>query len=107
MPQLRFSLMSLLLLVATWRFTRGGVWMWAPLAVSSSLVALVDTFGPDETTDLSAATPLALNLWLLLTLPILAAMHFGLWWMAGTGDGLGLGAALLRLGRWQSVPHSD
>lgn len=98
MPRLRFGLMSFLLLIATWRFTRGGAWMWAPLVVSGSLVALVDAFGPDETTDLSAIRPSALNLWLFLTLPILVAMHCALWWMAGTGDGLGLGGALLRLG---------
>lgn len=98
MPSLRFGLMSLLLLAAIWRFTRGGPWMWAPLLVSSSLVALADAYGPDETTDLSTTATRALNLWLLLTLPLLAAMHTVLWWMAGTGDAFGLGSALLRLG---------
>ncbi len=98
MPRLRFGLMSLLLLAATWRFTRGGAWMWAPLLVSSVLVALVDTVGPDEITDLSTTPPRWLNAWLFLTLPLLLGMHAVLWWMAGTGDALGLGAGLLRLG---------
>ena len=98
MARLRFGLMSLLLLAATWRFTRGGAWMWAPILVSTSLVALADTIGPDETTDLSASRPWLFNLWLFLTLPFLLAMHGGLWWMAGTRDALGLGAALLKLG---------
>ncbi len=98
MPRLRFGLMSLLLLAATWRFSRGGPWMWAPLLLSGSLVALVDAFGPDETADLSASSPWLLNLWLFLTLPILLAMHSSLWWMAGSGDALGMGAALLKLG---------
>lgn len=98
MSRLRFGLMSLLLLGATWRFTRGGAWMWAPILVSTSLVALADTLGPDETTDLSAARPWLLNTWLFATLPLLLAMHAALWWMAGTGDAFGLGAALLRLG---------
>ena len=98
MAHLRFGLMSLLLLVSIGRFTRGGAWMWAPFLVSSSLVALLDTLGPDETSDLSALRPWLFNLWLFLTLPILLAMHLTLWWMAGSGDALGLGAALLGLG---------
>jgi alkane 1-monooxygenase len=98
MARLRFGLMSLLLLGATWRFTRGGAWMWAPILVSTTLVALADTLGPDETTDLSAVRPWLLNAWLFLTLPLLLVMHSALWWMAGSGDPLGLGAALLRHG---------
>jgi len=98
MRPVRFGLMSLLLVAATRRFMQGGAWMWAPLLVSSGLVVLVDAFGPDETTDLSATSPWALNAWLFLTLPILAAMHGTLWWMAGTGDVLGLGRALAQLG---------
>jgi alkane 1-monooxygenase len=98
MAGLRFALMPLLLLAATWRLTRGGPWMWAPLLVSAGLVSLADTIGPDETSDLSDAEPWLLNLWLFLTLPLLLAMHTALWWLAGTGDALGLGAALLRVG---------
>lgn len=90
--------MSLLLALATWRFIRGGAWMWAPFLVSSVLVALIDTLGPDEASDLSGASPRWLNAWLFLTLPLLAVMHGALWWMAGTGDALGLGAALARAG---------
>ena len=100
MPSLRFGLMSLLLLAAIWRFTRGGPWMWAPLLVSSSLVALADAYGPDETTDLSTTATRALNLWLLLTLPLLAAMHTVLWWMAGVLPGIDLPGRLdLRVGQ--------
>lgn len=98
MPRLRFGLMTLLLLAATGRFSQGGGWMWAPLLVSSVLVALIDTVGPEETTDLSPTPPRWLNVWLFLTLPLLAVMHGTLWWLLGTGDPLGLGAALLRLG---------
>ncbi len=98
MAALRFGIMSLLLLAATWRFTRGGAWMWAPILVSISLVAISDTLGPEETSDLSAGNPWLFNLWLFLTLPILLGMHSALWWMAGSRDALGLGACLLRLG---------
>ncbi len=98
MARLRFGLMTLLLLAATWRFTRGGGWMWAPLLVSGLLVALADTLGPDETSDLTAAPPWALNPWLFLTLPILLVMHALLWWMAGSGDAMRLGGRLLGIG---------
>ena len=98
MSRFRFGLMSALLLAATWRFTRGGAWMWAPFCVSAGVVALADTFGPDETSDLADTGPWLFNLWLFLTLPTLLVMHSLLWWMAGTGDALGLGAALLRSG---------
>ena len=98
MARFRFGLMSLLLLAATWRFTRGGAWMWAPILVSTTLVALADTIGPDETSDLSTVRPWLLNAWLFLTLPLLLAMHSALWWLAGSGDALGLGAWLLRHG---------
>lgn len=98
MARFRFGLMSLLLGLTLWRFTRGGAWMWAPLVVSGGLVALLDTVGPDDTTDLSATPTGWLNAWLFLTLPLLAGMHSLLWWLAGTGDALGLGAALLRVG---------
>ena len=98
MARFRFGLMSLLLLAATWRFTRGGAWMWAPILVSTTLVALADTIGPDETSDLSTVRPWLLNAWLFLTLPILLVMHSALWWLAGSGDALGLGAFLLRIG---------
>lgn len=98
MPRLRFGLMTLLLLAAIGRFSRGGAWMWAPLLVSSVLVAMIDTVGPEETTDLSTTPPRWLNVWLFLTLPLLAVMHGTLWWMLGTGDPFGLGAGLLRLG---------
>lgn len=97
-PRLRFGIMTLLLLVATWRFSRGGAWMWGPFVVSSLFVAVADTLGPDETSDLSVTPAWMLNPWLFLTLPVLFAMHTALWWMAGSGDALGLGAALLRVG---------
>ena len=98
MPRLRFGLMSLLLLASIWQFSRGGPWLWAPFITNVLLVALLDTVGPDETSELSAGTSWPFNLWLFLTLPVLVVMHAMLWWMAGTGDPLGLGASLLRLG---------
>jgi hypothetical protein len=98
MPRLRFGFMTLLLLTSIWQFSRGGTWLWAPFLMNALLVALVDTVGPDETSDLSTGAPWAFNLWLFLTLPLLLTMHSALWWMAGSGDALGLGSLLLRLG---------
>ncbi len=98
MVGLRFGLMTLVLLAALERFTRGGAWMWAPILGSGLLVAMVDALGPDDTTDTREVPPGWLNLWLFLTLPLLAAIHGSLWWMFGTGDPLGLGSALHRIG---------
>ncbi len=98
MARLRFGLMTLLLVNAIWRFTWGGAWMWAPLVISGGLVALFDALGPDEASDLSRLGAGVFNAWLFVTLPLLLVMHTVLWWLAGTGDALGLGAWLLRHG---------
>ncbi len=97
MHHLRFGLMTLLLGLATFRFAQGGPWMWAPLALSGGLVVLLDLLGPQETSAFEAPKPWVLNAWLYATLPLLLAMNGLLWWMAGSGDPLHLGATVLRL----------
>ena len=98
MAALRFGLMTAFLGLALWRFTRGGPWMWGPFLTTAVAVTLADALGPDDRRDLSPSRPWVMNLWLFLTLPLLALHHLVLWWLLGEGDAFGLGARLLALG---------
>jgi hypothetical protein len=97
MHHLRFGLMTVLLLLSCLGFALGGPWAWTALVFNGGGVVLGDLLGPDETSTFLRPRERVLNAWLFLCLPLLLGMHVLLWWLAGTGDPLGLGAWVQRL----------
>lgn len=97
MKYLRYTLMHLTLLAVIVSIFAGGPWILVTGAVMGAFLFLGDHFMGDYLDEPEYAHPGILNFLLYLVLPLLVCASVAQAWMLGSGDFLGIGAAIQSL----------